>query len=40
MKGPLLVLPDLSKTFEVHCDDCGNSLGVVLSQEGHLVAYE
>ena len=36
MSGPLLVLPDLKKTFEVHCD----ALGVVLSQEGHPIAYE
>ena len=28
---PLLVLPNLSKTFELHCDACGNSLGAVLS---------
>ena len=40
MTKPLLMLPDLSKTFEVHCDTCGNSLGVVLSQEEHPMAYE
>ena len=40
MIGPLLVLPNLKKTFEVHCDALGNSLGAVLSQEGHLIAYE
>ena len=40
MSGPLLVLPDLKKTFEVHCDALGDSLGVVLSQEGHPIAYE
>ena len=40
MTRPLLVLPHLSKIFEVHCDACGNSLGVVLSQEGHPMAYE
>ena len=38
--GPLLILPDLKKTFEVHCDALGDSLGVVLSQEGNPIAYE
>ena len=40
MTQPLLVLPDLKKPFEVHWDACGDSIGVVLSQEGHPVAYE
>ena len=40
MFGPLLVLLDLKKTFEVHCDASGDSLGSVLSQEGHSIAYE
>ena len=34
------MLPDLKKTFEVHCDTSSDSLGVVLSQEGHPIAYE
>ena len=38
--GPLLVLPDLTKTFEVHCDALGDSLGTILSQEGHPIAYK
>ncbi|MCO5590414.1 hypothetical protein L7F22_044383 [Adiantum nelumboides] len=37
---PVLVLPDLSKLFEVQCDACGDCLGVVLLQEGHAIAYE
>ena len=40
MSRPLLVLLDLKKTFEVHCDALGDSLGAVLSQEGHPIAYE
>ena len=40
MFGPLLILLDLKKTFEAHCDASGVSLGVVLSQEGHPIAYE
>ncbi|MCO5569329.1 hypothetical protein L7F22_023041 [Adiantum nelumboides] len=37
---PVLVLPDLSKSFEVQCDACGDCLGAVLLQEGHAIAYE
>ena len=40
MSRPLLILPDLKKTFEVHCDASSNSLGALLSQEGHSIAYE
>ena len=37
---PVLVLSDLSKPFEVQCDACRHSLGVVLFQEGHAIAYK
>ncbi|RYA46877.1 reverse transcriptase domain-containing protein [Enterobacter cloacae complex sp. GF14B] len=37
---PVLMLPDLSKPFEVQCDACGDCLGAVLLQEGHAIAYE
>ncbi|MCO5572711.1 hypothetical protein L7F22_026470 [Adiantum nelumboides] len=38
--GPVLILPDLQKSFEVYCDTCGCSLGAVLMQEGRVIAYE
>ncbi|MCO5596743.1 hypothetical protein L7F22_050812 [Adiantum nelumboides] len=38
--GPVLILLDLQKSFEVYCDSCGRSLGVVLMQEGCVIAYE
>ena len=40
MYGPLLILLDLKKTFEVHYDASGDNLGVVLSQEVNPIAYE
>ncbi|MCO5579963.1 hypothetical protein L7F22_033830 [Adiantum nelumboides] len=36
----VLVLPDISKPFEVQYDACGDCLGAVLLQEGHAIAYE
>ena len=35
-----MVVPDLYKSFEVHCDACGDCIGVALHQEGHIVAFE
>ena len=40
MTKPLLIIPSLKKPFEVQCDACGESLGAVLLQERHPVAYE
>ena len=40
MTQPLLQLSNLSKPFEVYCDACGDSLGVVLLQEGHQISSE
>ena len=37
---PVLILPDLRKPFVVQCDACGSSIGAVLMQDGHVVAYE
>jgi hypothetical protein len=35
----MLVMPDLQKGFDVYCDACGQGLGCVLMQEGHVIAY-
>ena len=37
---PVLILPDLRKALMVQCDACGSSIGAVLMQDGHVVAYE
>ena len=36
---PVLVLPDLSKSFLIYCDASCQGLGCVLMQEGRVVAY-
>ena len=40
MTKPVLVLPNLRKPFEVHCDASGDFLGAVILREGHAIAYE
>ena len=37
--APVLVLPDLSKSFLIYCDASHQGLGCVLMQEGRVVAY-
>jgi hypothetical protein len=39
MSPPMLVMPDLQKGFDIYCDACGQGLGSVLMQEGHVIAY-
>jgi hypothetical protein len=37
--APVLVLPDLSKKFDIYCDASRRDLGCVLMQEGQVVSY-
>jgi hypothetical protein len=39
MSPPVLVMLDLQKGFDIYCDACGQGLGCVLMQEGHVTAY-
>jgi hypothetical protein len=39
MSPPVLVMPDLQKGFDIYCDACGQGLGCVLMQDGHVIAY-
>jgi ribonuclease HI len=39
MSPPVLIMPDLEKGFDIYCDACGQGLGCVLMQEGHVIAY-
>lgn len=39
MSPPVLIMPDLQKGFDIYCYACGQGLGCVLMQEGHVIAY-
>jgi hypothetical protein len=39
MIAPVLVMPDIEKSFPIYCDASGQGLGCVLMQDGHVVAY-
>jgi hypothetical protein len=39
MSTPVLIMPDLHKGFDIYCGACGQGLGCVLMQEGHVIAY-
>jgi hypothetical protein len=37
--APVLILPDLSKKFDIYCDASRQDLGCVLMQDGQVVSY-
>jgi hypothetical protein len=37
--APILVMPDMEKSFSIYCDASGEGLRYVLMQDGHVVAY-
>jgi hypothetical protein len=37
--APVLVVPDVEKSFSIYCDASGQGLGRVLMQDGRVVAY-
>jgi hypothetical protein len=39
MIAPILVMPNMEKSFSIYCDVSGQGLGRVLMQDGHVVAY-
>jgi hypothetical protein len=40
MIAPILVMPDMERSFSICCDASGQGLGCLLMQEGHVVAYD
>jgi hypothetical protein len=39
MTAPILVMPDMEKSFSIYFDASSQGLGCVLIQDGHVVAY-
>jgi hypothetical protein len=37
--SPMLVQPDIAKSFDIYCDASGTGLGYVLMQEGRVIPY-
>jgi hypothetical protein len=37
--APVLVMPDIHKSFDIYCDASKQGLGCVLMQAGHVIAY-
>jgi hypothetical protein len=37
--APVLVMPDIHKSFDIYCDTSKQGFGCVLMQEGHEIAY-
>jgi hypothetical protein len=37
--APVLVMPNMEKSFSIYCDASGQGLGSVLMQDGHMVVY-
>jgi hypothetical protein len=37
--APILVTPDMEKSFSIYCDASGRGLACVLMQDGHVIAY-
>jgi hypothetical protein len=37
--APVLILPDITKTFDIYCDASRQGLGCVLIQDGKVVSY-
>jgi hypothetical protein len=36
---PVLMMPDMERSFSIYCDASGQGLGCVLMQDSHVVAY-